>query len=72
MNAARAMSIDPYAVIKMIERCGSRERMSRSSSRPLLPGRLTSSRIKIEGIFGKFPQPDFASFRERNLEILRR
>src|SRR5215469_11683534 len=49
LKAARAMSIEPNAVMRMIERFGSRRRISRSSSRPLRSGRLTSSSIKSNG-----------------------
>src|ERR1700735_1028156 len=49
LKAARAMSIEPNAVIRMIERFGSRRRISRRSSRPLRSGRLTSSSIKSNG-----------------------
>ena len=45
----RAISIEPYAVIRTMESSGSRPRISRSRSRPLRSGRLTSSSRRSNG-----------------------
>src|ERR1700676_3835958 len=52
------MSIDPYAVINTMERCGSRLCISFSRSRPLRSGRLTSSNNKSKGCSPNFASPD--------------
>src|SRR6202140_1622385 len=52
------MSIEPYAVINTMERCGSRLLISFSRSRPLRSGRLTSSNNKSKGCSPNFASPD--------------
>src|ERR1700676_1264293 len=52
------MSIDPYAVINTMERCGSRLCISFNRSRPLRSGRLTSSNNKSKGCSPNFASPD--------------
>src|SRR3974390_3217455 len=60
LNAARAISIDPYAVISTIGRCGSWRCTSLRSSIPLRSGRLTSSSIKSNGRSSSRESPDDA------------
>src|SRR6266852_7033531 len=58
LKAARAMSMEPYAVIKTTERWGSRRWISFRRSRPLRSGRLTSSSSKSKGRSSSLARPD--------------
>src|SRR5215472_13031106 len=60
LKAARAISMEPYAVIKTMGRCGSWRWTSLSRSMPLRSGRLTSSSIRSKGRSSRRDRPDEA------------
>src|SRR5208337_2795364 len=60
LKAARAISIEPYAVINTMGKCGSWRCTSLSNSIPLRSGRLTSRSMRSNGRSSSRDNPDSA------------